>query len=68
MFRYSMTLRGGNPQALMLPSQCLHHYHVDPHPDVTHDVTHDVARSGVLTRAGQWLASFVRHRESVKQG
>ncbi|WP_150810590.1 hypothetical protein [Pandoraea sputorum] len=64
MFRYSMTLRGGNPQALMLPSQCLHHYHVDPHPDVAHDV----ARSGVLARAGQWLASFVRHRESVKQG
>ncbi|WP_150738796.1 hypothetical protein [Pandoraea anapnoica] len=63
MFRYSMTLRGGNPQALMLPSQCLHHYHVDPHPDVVHEA----ARPGLVARAGQWLASFVRHRESVKQ-
>ncbi|WP_139133045.1 hypothetical protein [Pandoraea sp. ISTKB] len=59
MFRYSMTLRSGNPQALMLPSQCLHHYHVDPHPDAAE--AHDSAtRTGALTRAGQWLRSFVR--------
>lgn len=30
MFRYSMTVRGVNPQALMLPNACLHHYQAAP--------------------------------------
>ncbi|VVE07477.1 hypothetical protein PAN31108_02448 [Pandoraea anhela] len=54
-----MTLRSGNPQALLLPSQCLHHYHVDPHADAA--LSHDMAaRSGVTTRVGRWLRSLVK--------
>ncbi|WP_150559510.1 hypothetical protein [Pandoraea bronchicola] len=60
MFRYSMTLRGGNPQALMLPSECLHHYHVDPHPDATVSV-----RPGAGARLGQWLRAFVRREKAA---
>ncbi|MFJ2992688.1 hypothetical protein [Pandoraea sp. NPDC087047] len=59
MFRYSMTLRGGNPQALMLPSECLHHYHVDVHADAA--VANDAAaRASVRARLGQWLRTVVR--------
>ncbi|AKC69786.1 hypothetical protein MB84_10265 [Pandoraea oxalativorans] len=61
-----MTLRGGNPQALMLPSQCLHHYHVDPHADAA--PAQEAARTGVLTRAGQWLRAFVRDRKPRQHG
>ncbi|WP_125347642.1 hypothetical protein [Pandoraea apista] len=60
MFRYSMTLRGGNPQALMLPSECLHHYHVDPHPEAAAAV-----RPGAMTRVGQWLRAFVRREKTA---
>nr|WP_309391275.1 hypothetical protein [Pandoraea sp.] len=60
MFRYSMTLRGGNPQALMLPSECLHHYHVDPHPDAAIAV-----RPGAATRLGHWLRAFVRREKTA---
>ncbi|WP_130025132.1 MULTISPECIES: hypothetical protein [Pandoraea] len=56
MFRYSMTLRGGNPQALMLPTECLHHYHVAPHAEDA-AVT---ARPGASARLGQWLLALVR--------
>ncbi|MDR3397281.1 MAG: hypothetical protein P4M06_06935 [Pandoraea sp.] len=55
-----MTLRGGNPQALMLPSECLHHYHVDPHPDAAIAV-----RPGAATRLGHWLRAFVRREKTA---
>ncbi|VVG72540.1 hypothetical protein PAP18089_03536 [Pandoraea apista] len=55
-----MTLRGGNPQALMLPSECLHHYHVDPHPEAAAAV-----RPGAVTRVGQWLRAFVRRERTA---
>lgn len=59
VFRYSMTLRGGNPQTLMLPSECLHLYHVDVHADGP--VANDAAvRFGVRARLGQWLRAIVR--------
>lgn len=62
-----MTLRGGNPQALMLPSECLHHYHVDAHADAA--AARDMApRASTLTRVGQWLQSFVRSRRDDPQG
>ncbi|WP_174971353.1 hypothetical protein [Pandoraea morbifera] len=50
-----MTLRGGNPQALMLPSQCLHHFHVDPHAESA-----GVARPGARARVVQWLRAVMR--------
>ncbi|VVE54223.1 hypothetical protein PCO31110_04957 [Pandoraea communis] len=55
-----MTLRSGNPQALMLPSECLHHYHVDPHPEATETV-----RPGAGARLGQWLRAFVRREKTA---
>ncbi|WP_023873334.1 MULTISPECIES: hypothetical protein [Pandoraea] len=53
-----MTLRGGNPQALMLPSQCLHHFHVDPHAESA-----GVARPGARARVAQWLRAVMRRGE-----
>lgn len=62
-----MTLCGGNPQALMLPTECLHHYHVAPvEADVqaamdahrTHTVSSEAtghAATRVLSRARRWL-------------
>ena len=61
-----MTLRGGNPQALMLPSQCLHHYHVDMQADAA--VAHDAARPGAAARVGQWLRSLVQRHKFDEQG
>ncbi|AKM31433.1 hypothetical protein AB870_16870 [Pandoraea faecigallinarum] len=62
-----MTLRGGNPQALMLPSQCLHHYHVDPHADAG-EARAEATRRRALARVGQWLRAFVHRREPVRRG
>jgi hypothetical protein len=50
-----MTLRGGNPQALMLPSECLHHYHVDVHAEVGADRDPGPGNVGRLGRVGRWL-------------
>ncbi len=52
-----MTLRGGNPQALMLPSQCLHHYQVDSHADAA---CATAAVPGKTARLRQWLGAVVR--------
>ncbi|WP_150626082.1 hypothetical protein [Pandoraea captiosa] len=67
MFRYSMTLRGGNPQALMLPPECLHHYHVDPHGDAA-PANATSARSGAVGRAAQWLRALVRRHAPTRHG
>jgi hypothetical protein len=58
-----MTLRGGNPQALMLPSECLHHYHVDPHPEAA--IAVHAVRPGAAARLGQWLRAFVRREKTA---
>ncbi|AJP56646.1 hypothetical protein UC34_05845 [Pandoraea vervacti] len=62
-----MTLRGGNPQALMLPPECLHHYHVDPHADAA-QANAMAARPGAVGRAAQWLRAFVRNPAQTRHG
>ncbi|WP_150681870.1 hypothetical protein [Pandoraea pneumonica] len=59
MFRYSMTLRGGNPQALMLPTECLHHYHVDPHAQLD-------AQAPQGSRLRQWWRAVTRKVTPVR--
>ncbi|AJC21423.1 hypothetical protein RO07_14710 [Pandoraea pulmonicola] len=63
-----MTLRGGNPQALMLPAECLHHYHVDVQADAGADRDPGPGNVGRLGRIGQWLRSLrsqVRRTKTV---
>ncbi|VVE50618.1 hypothetical protein PPN31114_04669 [Pandoraea pneumonica] len=54
-----MTLRGGNPQALMLPTECLHHYHVDPHAQLD-------AQAPQGSRLRQWWRAVTRKVTPVR--
>ncbi|VVE44061.1 hypothetical protein PTE31013_04331 [Pandoraea terrigena] len=60
-----MTLRSGNPQALMLPNECLHHYHVAPHADDADDAVH-AERPGAQARLGRWLLALVRRNDPTR--
>ncbi|MBN4666867.1 hypothetical protein HUS70_09585 [Pandoraea nosoerga] len=75
MFRYSMTLRAGNPQALMLPAECLHHYRVGAPPEAGEARGErgrgwgglgPLDRLGRPGRLGRWLRAQVRRAKATR--